>query len=301
MARRPKPVHQMTIPQFEAMFPDEDACKAYLVARRWGEEIHCPRCGAVVTHPVKSMPFKWQCYSCAPNSGYRFSHLTGTIFENTNKPLREWFRVVHLMLTSKKGMSALQIQRVMGFGSYETAWSMCHKIRTALVEPETKLGGIVEVDETFIGGKEKNRHWEKKTGGVGGQVTDKFVVIGAVKRKGNVIARMIDRTDTETFEAFVHEAVSDKVSLLTTDEHSGYRNLRHTFPHAVIRHGAGQYVIGAVHTNTIEGFWSILKRGVVGTFHKVSKKYLPLYVAEFQFRYNRRANEDIFSAAISGC
>jgi hypothetical protein len=112
---------------------------------------------------------------------------------------------------------------------------------------------------------------------------------------------MIGRTDTATFEAFVHETVSDKVSLLTTDEHSGYRNLKQTFPHAIIRHGAGQYVIGAVHTNTIEGFWSILKRGVVGTFHKVSKKYLPLYVAEFQFRYNHRANGDIFGAAISGC
>jgi IS1 family transposase/transposase-like protein len=301
MARRPKPVHQMTIPQFEAMFPDEEACKGYLVARRWPEGIRCPRCGAVVTHPVKSMPFKWQCYSCAPNSGYRFSHITGTIFENTNKPLREWFRVVHLMLTSKKGISALQIQRVMGFGSYETAWSMCHKIRTALVEPETKLGGIVEVDETFIGGKDKNRHWDKKSGFGGGQLSNKFIVIGAVKRKANVIARVIESTDTATFDRFVRETVSDKVSLLTTDEHSGYRHLAADYPHKFIRHGAGQYVIGAVHTNTIEGFWSILKRGVVGTFHKVSKKYLPLYVAEFQFRYNNRMNADIFSAAIEGC
>ena len=107
--------------------------------------------------PVKSMPFKWQCYECAPDSGYRFSVIAGTIFENTNKPLRDWFRVVHLMLTSKKGISALQIQRMMGFGSYETAHSMCHKIRAALIEPETKLGGIVEVDETYVGGKDKNR------------------------------------------------------------------------------------------------------------------------------------------------
>jgi transposase-like protein len=129
----------MTIAQFEATFPNEDACKAYLVARRWPNGVVCPRCGNPKVFPVGSMAFKWQCYQCAPGAGYRFSHIAGTIFENTNKPLREWFRVTHLMLTSKKGISALQIQRVMGFGSYGTAHSMCHKIRAALIEPETKL------------------------------------------------------------------------------------------------------------------------------------------------------------------
>jgi transposase-like protein len=160
MARRPRPVHQMTVAQFEATFPDEDACKAYLVARRWPNGVACPRCGNVEVFPVGTMAFKWQCYACT-KEGYRFSCIAGTIFENTNKPLREWFRVVHLMLTSKKGISALQIQRMMGFGSYGTAHSMCHKIRAALIEPETKLGGIVEVDETFVGGKAKNRRWDK--------------------------------------------------------------------------------------------------------------------------------------------
>lgn len=152
--RRPKPVHQMTIAQFEAMFPDEEACKAYLVARRWPQGVKCPRCGNAELYDHSSYKsFHWQCRACAAN-GYRFSCIAGTIFENTNKPLREWFRVVHLMLTSKKGISALQVQRVMGFGSYGTAHSMCHKIRAALVEPETKLGGIVEVDETWVGGKD---------------------------------------------------------------------------------------------------------------------------------------------------
>src|SRR5262245_39559764 len=145
MSRRPKPVPQMTDAQFEAMFPDEDACKAYLQARRWPRGIICPRCdNGERIHPVKTMPFKWQCYTCTPGSGYRFSVIAGTIFENTNKPLRQWFKVVHLMLASKKGMSALQIQRVLGFGSYETAHSMCHKIRAALIAPEEKPGGIVE-------------------------------------------------------------------------------------------------------------------------------------------------------------
>ena len=114
--RRPKPVHQMTEAQFEAMFPagNEDACKRYLVARRWPNGVYCPRCGSLEVFPVRTMPYKWQCYACTPNQGYRFSLIAGTIFENTNKPLRQWFKVMHMMLASKKGMSALQIQRYDG-------------------------------------------------------------------------------------------------------------------------------------------------------------------------------------------
>ncbi len=280
MARRPKPVPQMTAAQFERTFPDETACKAYLQARRWPQGVRCPRCWNDKVFPVKSMPFKWQCYKCAPNQGYRFSVIAGTIFENTNKPLRQWLKVVHLMLASKKGMSALQIMRYMGFGSYSTAHSMCHKIRAALIEPEQKLGGIVEVDETFIGGKDKNRHWNKKSGGVGGQASGKTAVIGAVSRKGNVVARVLDNLTKKAAYAFIDEVVSSKVSLLATDAWTGYEKLAKKYPHGVVDHSKGQYVIGAIHTNTIEGFWSIFKRGVVGTFHKMSAKYMPLYVAE---------------------
>jgi transposase-like protein/IS1 family transposase len=301
--KQPKPIQQLTIAQFERMFPDEEACCAYLVGRRWPKGVHCPRCGAENPTELKGHPWRWQCYQCAPQTSYRFSHIAGTIFENTNKPLREWFRVVHLMLTSKKGISSLQIQRIMGFGSYETALNMTHKIRAALMEPETKLGGIVEVDETFIGGLAKNRHIDKrgKGGGTGGIGSGKIPVVGAVKRKGNVIARVIENVRATTLEAFVHEAVSHKVSLLCTDQWVGYKHLDKEYPHGVVDHSKGQYVIGAVHTNTIEGFWSIFKRGLVGTFHKMSAKYMPLYVAEFQFRYNNRANPDIFGTAISGC
>src|SRR6266550_2092285 len=278
MKRRPKPVHQMTIAQFEATFTDEEACRSYLVARRWPNGVHCPRCGNAKVYALAS-GHHWQCEACQVN-GYRFSHIAGTIFENTNKPLREWFRVTHLILTSKKGISALQIQRVMGFGSYSTAHSMCHKIRAALIEPEQKLGGIVEVDETFIGGKDKNRHWNKKSGGVGGQASGKTAVIGAVSRKGNVVARVLDNLTKKAAYAFIDEVVSSKVSLLATDAWTGYEKLAKKYPHGVVDHSKGQYVIGAIHTNTIEGFWSIFKRGVVGTFHKMSAKYMPLYVAE---------------------
>jgi transposase-like protein len=140
MAKVSKPIHQMTIRDFETMFPDEEACKLYLAEHRWPEFVVCPRCGNAEIKP-HARSFHWVCYACGAGSdGYRFSVLVGTIFENTNVDLRQWFRVIHLMLTSKKGISALQVKRYMGFGSYQTAWYMCHRIRAALADKEfTKL------------------------------------------------------------------------------------------------------------------------------------------------------------------
>jgi hypothetical protein len=287
---------QMTVAQFDKLFPTDDACKQYLTARRWPKGvITCPRCGNENVYRATNKPFHWQCTNCVPKGGYRFSVLVGTIFENTNVPMRIWFKVIYLMLTSKKGIAALQVHRMFGFGSYSTAHYMCHRIRAGLADPKfRKLMGIVEVDETYIGGKNRNRHWDKRTDGTGGE--GKETVVGAVERKGNVVARVIENADTETLNSFIREAISEKVSLIATDEHPGYRQLK---KHKTVRHSAGQYVDGVVHTQTIDGFWSLLKRGIVGNFHKVSRKYLPLYVAEFEFRYNNRDNADIFSTAIA--
>jgi transposase-like protein len=290
---------QMTIPQFEGLFPTDDACKQYLVGRRWPQGVICPRCGNEKVYALKTRPFNWQCQQCEKR-GYRFSVLVGTIFENTNVGLKKWFKVVYFMLTSKKGIAALQIHRMMGFGSYQTAHYMCHRVRAGLCDPEfRKLMGIVEVDETYVGGKNKNRHKDKRTPGTG--AAGKDAVIGAVSRKGNVVARVIARTDAKTFEGFVRQAVSPQVSLIATDEHASYMGLGVDLPHEFVRHSAGQYVNGVVHTQTIDGFWSLLKRGIMGSFHKVSRKYLPFYVAEFEFRYNNRDNPDIFGDAIARC
>jgi IS1 family transposase len=275
--KQPKPVHQLTAAQFDKRFSDEERCRAYLIVRRWPDGVACPRCSNPSVTALAS-GHHWQCYQCAPETSYRFSHLTGTIFENTNKPLKDWFRVIHLMLVSKKGMSALQIYRYLGFGSYKTAWLMCHKVRTAMVEDISQLAGVVEVDETPVGGKAENRHKDKRGGGKGGGtgMGDKAIVVGAVRRKGDVVARVISNMKSETLTAFVREAVSHRVSLLCTDQWAGYKKLADEYPLRTVDHARGQYVAGVVHTQTIEGFWSRIKRGMIGTFDKVSKKYLAL-------------------------
>jgi transposase-like protein len=200
----------MTIPQFEKLFPNEDACSAYLVSHRWPDGVRCPRCGlSEKVSAVSTMAFKWQCYSCSPDSGYRFSEITGTIFENTNKDLRDWFRVIHMMMTNKKGVSALQVMRVMGFGSYKTAHYMCHRIRAGLMDEEfQQLIGIVEVDQTYIGGKSKNRDHKDRDGKPGNRRGRKQIVAGAVQRNGNVVARVVANTKIAALHAFVAEAVS---------------------------------------------------------------------------------------------
>lgn len=306
MATRKK-IGQMTMSQWEKAFPDDDACKAYLTKNRWPEGVRCPRCGNDKVYEL-TKPFHWQCQNCTPK-GYRFSVLVGTIFENTNVALRQWFKVIYLMLTSKKGISALQVHRMIGTGSYRTAWYMCHRVRAGMAdEGFQKLLGIVEIDETFVGGKAKNRHKDRRGGGggAGGMGSGKTPIAGAVSRKGRLVAKVIENVRSDTLTKFVRESVSTKVSLICTDNWQGYRRLGGMFPHATVDHSKGEYVgsteelIGAVHTNTIEGFWSLVKRGVMGSFHKVSAKYLPLYVAEFQFRYNRE-NPDIFGEAIRAC
>jgi transposase-like protein len=305
---------QLTLSQFLKKFPDNESCKSFLEKKRWPDGvIKCPRCGSKA-YRLPSKPFYYLCKSgaqtidkqtgevltCHNRNGYRFSVISRTVFENTNYPLVVWFRVILLMLHSKKGMSAHQIHRTMETGSYETAWYLCHRIRAAMHDDQfTQLIGEVEADETYIGGKEANKHRSQRHGKTGSY--GKTPVIGAISRKGNVVCKMIENADTETLTTFVRKTVSDRVSLVATDEHAGYRLLKWAYPHEVVKHSDGEYVRGRVHTQNIESFWSLLKRGIMGNYHKVSAKYLPLYLNEFTFRFNNRNNADIFDEIIAGC
>jgi len=305
---------QLTLGEALRKFPDNESCKAFLEKKRWPDGvIKCPRCGAKA-YRLPSRPFYYLCKSgaetvdketgevltCHKRNGYRFSVISRTVFENTNYPLLVWFRVILLMLHSKKGMSAHQIHRTMGTGSYETAWYLCHRIRAAMQDNQfTQLMGEVEADETFIGGKERNKHLGHR-GKRGPQ--GKIEVIGAIARKGNVVCKMIEDAGFDTHARFVRGVVSRNVSLVATDEAAHYRNLSKAgFPHDTVTHSHDEYVRGRVHTQNIESFWSLLKRGIIGNYHKVSAKYLPLYLNEFTFRFNNRKNPDIFDEIIAGC
>jgi transposase-like protein len=207
-----------------------------------------------------------------------------------------------MMLHAKKGMSAHQIHRMIGTGSYETAWYMCTRIRAAMKNNEfVQLMGEVEADETWIGGKKKNMHAWKRHGERGPYLSNKAEVIGAIARKGNVVCQMIEDAGFDTHEKFVRNVVSRNVSLVATDEASHFRHLGTDLPHDAVNHSKAEYVRGRVHTQSIESFWSLLKRGIIGNYHKVSKKYLPLYLNEFTFRFNNRKNPNIFDDIIAGC
>jgi ISXO2-like transposase domain/Transposase zinc-ribbon domain len=272
---QPKFTPQMTLPQFERLFPTDEACREYLYEHRWPDGVRCPRCRKTETVYKIAQPWKWECWNseCTKGHAYRFSLIAGTIFENTKYPLRTWFWVLYLILTSKKGISALQIHRMIGSGSYKTAFYICHRLRAAMRDPEFRqLMGIVEVDETYIGGKNANRPLSKRFQIRGRGPVGKTTVVGAISRKGNITCQIIEDTSTEALSRFVRRAVSEKVDLVATDEGAGYGKLSQAFPHERVVHKALEYVRGEVHTNNIESFWSLLKRGIMGTYHNVSKK-----------------------------
>lgn len=265
-----------TINEFNKDFPDDDACLEHIFNQRYGKNYECPRCHKRGFYRNKTR----KCYSCAW-CGYDLSPLAGTIFHKSSTSLKNWFFAIFLMSTSKNGVAAKEIQRQTGV-TYKTAWRMQRQIRMLMRSEDSQLSGTIEIDDTYIGGK----HPGKRGRGASG----KTPVLGIVERQGDLKADVVENMEKKTVMPIIQENIELK-STVYTDEFQSYASMNKAgFEHDYIQHGIKEYVRGEVHTNTIEGFWSQLKRSIHGTYHSVSPKHLQFYVDEFAWRYNHRAS-----------
>lgn len=293
----------MTTPDFNTLFPafsDEDTAREMLERLRWPNGAICPHCGSVEaykltpkegskTHVRKGV---YKCAACRK----QFTVTVGTIFEDSRIPLNKWLYAIYMMCSSKKGVSAHQLHRTLGI-TYKSAWYMCHRIRYAMTQAPLalKLTGIVEVDETYVGGnprkenKPKNGEQKKNKRGRG---TDKTPVVAVVERGGKVRAKKMEHVTAKNLREHV-EAHVDSEARIMTDGLPTYRGIHKGFKsHEVVDHTAGEYANGDIHVNTAESWFALLKRGVYGTFHHVSDQHLDRYLAEFMFRWDNRKATD---------
>ncbi len=266
-------------------FKTEEICKAYYEQARWGGNVACPHCGSLKIYRT-NRGFKCGEKLCAK----KFSITVGTIFENTKIGLRTWFAAMYLISTSKKGISSLQLAEQLGI-TQKTAWFVNHRIREMLKDNDAKkLSGVVSVDETFVGGKNKNRHADKKVENSQGRSSkDKTPVVGLIQRDGKVRTFVVADTEAETLHQIMGNNIEEQ-SILVTDAYRSYNGLSDRYTHVIVKHTEGGYVVKIgnekFHTNNIENFWSIFKRGIIGIYHFVSVKHLEKYCTEFGYRYN---------------
>ena len=271
-------VNQPSAFEFFNRFPDEESAREYLESARWPDGIRCIHCGNGEVYKIRGGKL-YTCKSCRK----QFTIRTGTVMESSHIPLRKWLYAMYLITTARKGISSIQLAKEIGI-TQKSAWFMLGRIREAC-RLDGRVSGVVEADETFIGGKEKNRHARKKLN-LGRGTAGKSIVFGVKSRSGEFRADVIAGCDRPTIRQAVNRRVRSG-SRLYTDDHSGYDNIP-GYERESVRHSAKQYVNGDVHTNSIESLWALIKRGHYGTFHQWSKKHLKRYVNEFVFRMNTR-------------
>src|SRR3989442_13059194 len=276
----------MTLPDVNELYGTDERCRQLLERLRWPEGVQCPRCKDRRVSRLKEYA-RYECVGCE----YQFSVTSNTIFHDSHLPLPIWFVAVLLLCEAKKGMSAHQLKRtiwVLHKGSYKTAWYLCHRIRAAMKEAELPmLAGTVEMDETYVGGKQRNP-------GRGMATTNKEVVIGIRQRNGELRFFHAEDAKSGTLEKYISENISTDVDVIITDSLQAYKHAVGEAKHETVNHTAREYVRGDIHTNTVDNAFSLLKRVIMGTSHKISAKHLPAYLDEMTFRFNRRKNANLF-------
>ncbi|HTB63140.1 MAG TPA: IS1595 family transposase [Opitutales bacterium] len=275
-----KPTAQPSTFDFLATIPDEDAARKHLATARWPNGVTCYHCGNNAVWTLRGGKL-YTCKACRK----QFTVRTGTVMEDSKLPLQKWAYAMYLMTVSRKGISSIQLAKELGI-TQKSAWFVGHRIREAC-QAEGLIGGVVEADHAYFGGKEGNKHFKKrsKTSTHGGK--GKAVVFGATNRDGEHRAKVVNSSDSLDTYGALHSTVA-KGAMLITDSDQTFNSMNE-YGHEVINHSAKQYVRGDVHTNTIESFWAVMKRAQMGTFHHMSRKHLPRYVDEFVFKANTKS------------